>query len=168
MNKLLIVSVLAGLTSFAGLANAVTKTATFEVNLTVVKTCSVTANALSFGSADSGSTADLTGSSTINVKCSKGTPYTVALQSTNKTGDISGAGLMKGQASGNNDTVAYQLTRGGGNVGATVWGTGTNSWAPSNTDGTAQTVTVYGRVTGAALNVQPDTYKDTVTVSVEY
>ncbi|MDM0045086.1 spore coat U domain-containing protein [Variovorax dokdonensis] len=168
MNKLFVVSVLAGLTSFAGLANAVTKSATFEVNLTVVKTCSVSASALSFGSADAGTTTDLTGTSTISVKCSKGTPYTVALQSTNKTGDINGAGVLKGQTSGNNDTVAYQLTRGSGNVGATVWGTGTNSWTPSNTAGNTETVTVYGRVTGGSLNVQPDTYKDTVTVSVEY
>ena len=171
MNKLLIVSVIAALGSIAGVANAAidtSKTTTFEVNLTVLKTCAVSATGpLSFGNADSASTADLTGTTTINVKCSKGTAYNVGLQSGNNNSN-SGAGTMRGATQGNNDTVGYQLTRGGGNVGATTWGTGSNAWLPSNTNGGTESITVYGRVTGSALNVTPDTYKDTVTVTVNY
>jgi spore coat protein U-like protein len=69
--------------------------------------------------------------------------------------------------SGNTDTVPYRLYRNAARSQA--WGnqTGTNTPDPANGSGTAQSLTVYGRVPGLP-NVRPDSYRDTVVVNVTY
>ena len=150
-------------------------TATFDVKLTVVKACSVTAGTASdidFGSQDASAT-NLAAQNTISVTCSIGTPYTIGLTPSN--GSTTGAGVMAAQnvapVTGNTDSVPYQLRSAAGAAG-TVWGntntSGTdvgNGVAATGT-GAAQTHTVYATVPSA--NVTPDAYKDTVTVSVRY
>lgn len=138
----------------------------FTVKATVIKSCAVSANPLDFGSVDGLPGApNVDKSTTIAVTCSKPTPYTVALTPSNN--NTAGAGAMLPTIVGNTDTVAYRLYS---DSNRTVpWGgqVGTNT-LPGTGNGTAQVSTVYGRVLGAAVNVTPDAYSDTVTITVRY
>ncbi|SFN28535.1 spore coat U domain-containing protein [Variovorax sp. OV329] len=174
MKKLLIASAAAVLTA-AAFAAPNPATATFDVKLTVVKACAVTAGAgsdISFGNQDANPTANLNATNSISVTCSKGTAYTIGLTPTNN--DTTGAGLMSAQnvapVTGNTDKVPYQLRKvsatgvewgntntNGATVGNGVSGTGT---------GLAQSIPVYATV--PSTNFTPDSYKDTVTVNVRY
>jgi len=169
MKKLLIAASAAALTA-AAFAAPNPATATFDVKLTVVKACSVTAGTAStidFGSADANPAANLDATSNISVTCSKGTAYTIGLTPTNNS--TGGAGTMAGTGS-NTDTVAYQLRK--TSAAGTAWGnTNTNGTTVGNGvagtgTGTAQSIPVYATV--PSTNVTPDTYKDTVTVTVRY
>ena len=145
-------------------------TATFNVKLKVNAACTVsTSGDLVFGPADANSTTDLTANaSNINVKCSKKTPYTIGLKPSNAS--LVGTGVMAGQTTGNTDTVAYALFSNAADT--TVWGdtAGTNrvTGTIDNVGNVSKAYTVYGKVLGTALNVTPDNYQDTVTVSVYY
>lgn len=143
-----------------------TATFPFTAKATVIKSCVVSANPLDFGSVDGLPGApNVDKSTTIGVTCSRPTPYTVALTPSNN--NTAGAGAMLPTIVGNTDTVAYRLYS---DANRTVpWGgqVGTNTLQRTG-DGTAQALSVYGRVLGAAVNVTPDAYSDTVTVTVRY
>lgn len=175
MKKILLIAVAASLASAAAFAATNPATATFDVKLTVLKACSVLAGASSdidFGSQDSTAT-NLQNSNTISVTCSKNTPYTIGLTPGNS--NTAGAGVMAAQnvapVTGNTDTVAYQLRSTAGLTG-TVWGNTNSDGATvgngvSGTgNGAAKSHTVYATVPN--VNVTPDAYKDTVTVTVRY
>ncbi|MDR6454232.1 Csu type fimbrial protein [Variovorax paradoxus] len=140
----------------------------FVVSATIPKSCLVTADPLNFGSIDGlpgAANADQT--SMVNVTCTTATAYKVALSPSN--GSTTGAGAMTptGGVPGNTDTVPYRLYS---NAARTApWGNviDTNTVA-STGNGLAQALTVYGRVLGSSLNVRPDSYRDTVTVTVTY
>lgn len=147
-------------------AMAGTATDTFEVKLKVTAACSVTAHDLDFGTHASAATANVDVNSDIVVKCTKNTPYTVALSAGTTAGNTVDARKMAAQTASNTDTVPYALysdagrTNNWGEVGSgAVGGTGT---------GADQTLTVYGRVLAADLNVTADDYKDVVTATVTY
>lgn len=145
----------------------------FTVRASVAKACFVNANPLDFGSVDGvPSSGNIDAQSTITVTCSKNTAYSVALLPSN--GSTTGNGSMAAQntapVTGNTDAIPYRLFRNSGRNQA--WGNqiGTNTVAVTAASATAnptQTFTVYGRVPGLAA-VQPDNYKDVVTVSVGY
>ncbi len=107
-------------------ANAATATATFQVLITILKSCSVTAGAssnINLGSVNANAT-NTSGNSTISVNCSKTTPYFIGLApSTANGGGTGGAGAMSSVANAatNTDKVPYQLNQ----TSATgpVWGT---------------------------------------------
>lgn len=170
--KTLLAATVFALGGIAFTASAATNpaTASFQVKLTINKACTVsTSGALDFGNADANSTSNITQSaSNINVTCSKKTAYTVGLTPTSNA--IDGTGTMKGATSGNTDTIAYALYQDSGDT--TAWGTGANTLTATNGlvvgNGLAQNYPVYGKVLGTSLNVQPDAYADTVTVSVAY
>src|ERR1700761_6961337 len=88
----------------AGVAQSATTTTNFAVTATVQSTCSATATALAFGAYTPGG-GQLTNNSTISVKCTKNTPYTVALNAGATTGDTFAQRVM---ASGAN-TLQYNL-----------------------------------------------------------
>lgn len=173
MNKLTKSSVVLGFAGcFAlvgGPANAATDDDTFDVSIEIEAACSVTAGGdsdIDLGTVASTAT-DLSGSSTITVKCSNTVPYYVGLSPSNSATD--GAGEM--DPSGDSpDTVPYQLRSTSGSSG-TVWGdTATSSSVGNGVSGTGngedQDLTVY--VTAEDANYAPDSYSDTVTVSVNY
>lgn len=166
MKKILLVTALAAIASAAFAANN-PATATFDVKITVLKACSVVAGTgsdISFGSQDASAT-NLESSNTISVTCSKKTPYNIGL--TPKSNSATGAGAMvPADTVANPDTVAYQLRQATGSTAA-AWGNtvGTNTVGGTG-DGTAKSHTVFATVPSA--NVTPDSYKDTVTVSVSY
>jgi spore coat protein U-like protein len=163
--------------SAAGLA-ASPATTTFQVSIKINSACTVTAQNLAFSAVDANVTADQTASNAngISVTCSKGTPYNIGLQpSSANGGTTAGTGNMAGAATGNTDKIAYTLYSNSGY--STVWGNqGVSASAVGNgvagipsTDGkTAKVYPVYAKVLGTNLAVTPDTYTDTVAVSVYY
>jgi spore coat protein U-like protein len=150
-----------------GAAHSATTTTTFAVTATVQSTCTATATALAFGNYTPGAGA-LTKTSTISVKCTKNTPYTVALNAGTTTGGTLAQRLMANGAS----TLQYNLYTTA--AMGTVFGDGTGSTATSPGTGagvaTANSVTVYGQLPDSTTNQAaiPGGYSDTVTVIVTY
>ncbi len=145
---------------FDGMNNTLTATAT------VINACTVATSNLALGSVAATSTA-IAGSATLSVTCPKDTAYYIGLAPSN--GSTTGAGTLAGAGS-NSDRPAYQLRSASGSSGA-IWGnTATSSSVGNGVAGTgtgaAQNRTVY--VTMPSANYRPDTYSDTVTVTVNY
>jgi len=168
MRKLfLVAAATAGSLAASMSANAVNITTTFAVTATVQKTCAVSANPLAFGTYTPGGGA-LTANTTLSVRCTKTTPYTVSLNAGTTTGGTLAQRLM----AGGGDTLQYNLYTTA--ALATVFGDGTGSSATLGGTGsgvnTANTVTVYGQLPDSAANqaVTPTNYGDTITVTVAY
>lgn len=170
MRKILTATLAASVLA-AGVAQSGTVTTTFAVTATVLSTCSAAATALPFGNYTPGGGA-LTATSTISIKCTKNSPYTVALNVGTGTGASFAAGRL--MSSGTN-TLQYNLytTAAGGTVfgdgtGATGTLAGTGAGVAAAT--AANTLTVYGQLPDSAANQQalPGSYTDTVTVTVSY
>lgn len=166
MHKILTATFAAGVMA-AGVAQSATTTTTFAVTATVQATCAATAAALAFPNYTPG-TGTLTGNTAISVKCTKNSPFTVALNAGSTTGDAFAQRLM---GSGANTlqynlytTAALTTVFGDGTAGTgTVAGTGAGV-------ATATTVTVYGQLPDNATNqaAVPGAYSDTITVTVSY
>ncbi len=146
-------------------------TAQFNVTITILKECTVTAPAtINLGSVGATDLITTTTSATqpFTVTCSLGTGYTVGFASTNDVTTGSPTHQMKGAATGNNSIVQYNLfdaTSGATNTAAlsasssVISGTGT---------GTSQTKMLKAQVVNYTTAATPDTYTDTVTMSVTY
>ncbi|HET6197628.1 MAG TPA: spore coat U domain-containing protein [Acetobacteraceae bacterium] len=155
-------ALLGALAVAAPLTQAVAATAntTFQVTATVVATCLINANPLPFGNY-TGTQTDAT--SSISVTCTNTTPYNVGLDAGTSTGATVNARKMVGPAGA---TLGYALFRDaartqnwGNTVGAdTQTGTG---------NGSAQTLTVFGRIPANAFPV-PGGYADTITATITY
>lgn len=158
---------LALLSSLEQAAAATPATNTFQVTATVTSACTVSGSSLNFGSAIDplAASVPLDATSTVTVVCSNSTPYTVALNAGSNAGGAAnfGARAMKSGS----DTLAYQLYMDAGR--ATVWGDGTSSSSTKagTGSGSAQSLTIYGRLPSLA-NVVPGNYTDTVTVTISY
>jgi spore coat protein U-like protein len=157
----------AAATLSAGIADAATTTTTFNVTASVLATCSTTATALTFGTYTPGA-GTLANSSTISVKCTKNTPYTVALNAGTTAGGtlaqrLMGSGANKLQY--NLFTTAALTTIFGDGTGGTGTGAGTGAGVA-----TANTLTVFGQLPDNATNqaAVPGSYSDTITVTVTY
>ena len=146
-------------------------TAQFNVTITILKECTVTAPAtINLGSVGATDLISTTTSATqpFTVTCSLGTGYTVGFASTNDVTTGSPTHQMKGAATGNASLVQYNLfdaTAGATNTAAlsasssVISGTGT---------GVSQTKMLKAQVVNYTTAVTPDTYTDTVTMSVTY
>lgn len=153
-------------------AHAATQTDTFQVLLEIQKSCSVTAGSnIDLGDVVSTDT-NIAASNTINVTCTKGTPYYIGLApSLDNGGNDAGLGSMASTSgAGNADTVPYQLRQAAGLAGS-IWGnTATDASAGNGVGatgtGAAKPHTVYATV--ASANFTADTYADTVTVTINY
>lgn len=174
MKKILLAAAVFAAVGFGTSASANIATGTFNVSLTVNKTCSVTTTSssnITFSSVNAG-TAPTSANGTFSVNCSNTTPFNVGLAPSNAS--TAGTGTMKGTGSNSTTTVAYQLYQ---NTGlTTVWGnTATASSVGNGVAGTgngmnsskAISETVYAAVTGST-DVAPDTYSDTVTINVNF
>jgi spore coat protein U-like protein len=153
----------------SGVAGAVTTTSNFNVTASVVKNCLVSSGDLAFGTYTPAAGA-LTGSSTVAVRCTAGTAFTVAL-STGQEASYAPRKLNNGSGS----ELEYNLFT--TNAYATVWGDGTNSTATQSGTGAgmgaaqAQNLTVYGQLPDNAANqLAPPSasYADNIVVTVTY
>ena len=166
MHKIL-TATLAAAVMAGGVAHSATTTTTFAVTATVQSTCSATAAALAFPNYTPGGGAQV-GNTSISVKCTKNTPYTIALNGGTTTGGTIAQRLM---ASGANTlqynlftTAAFaQVFGDGSGTSKTVAGTGAGV-------ATANAVTVFGQLPDNATNqaAVPGNYTDTITVTVTY
>jgi spore coat protein U-like protein len=128
------------LLALTGATQAAVTTTTFNVTASVAANCLVSATDLAFGAFDGVNDIN-TLSSTVGVRCTTGTPYTVGLNVGTGGGTFAARTLTNGT-----NTLLYNLYR---NAGRTeIWG-----------DGTASTFTVAG--TGAGMGV-PNTVNHTV------
>src|SRR6218665_3102810 len=148
-------------------AHAVTVSNTFQVTATISSACTVSGGALNFGAAiDPLATATpLDASSTLTVTCTNTTPYAVALNAGQNAGGASNF-TTRTMKSGSN-TLGSQLYLDTGR--STVWGDGTASSSTKAGTGTgsAQSLTIYGRIPSLS-GVVPGSYTDTVTVTISY
>ena len=152
---------------WAGVADCATTTTTFAVTESVQATCSATATTLAFSAYTPGAGA-ISNNSTISVKCTKNTPYTISLNGGVTTGGTIAQRLM---GSGANTlqynlftTAAFnQIFGDGSGTSKTVAGAGAGV-------ATANTVTVFGQLPDSAANqaAVPGSYTDTITVTVTY
>lgn len=154
-----------------GSAQAATQSTTFTVQMKITSSCLALSKPadLDLGSVTATSSAvTQNGSTTLDVTCSKNTPFTVGLAtSTANGGGNLGAGFMKGTTYG--DLVPYILYS--GSAGGTIWGNtiGVGGNVVSGTGkgmSTPVAFTIYAQATNA--NFSPDSYSDTVTVNVNY
>ncbi len=154
------------LLALASAAGAGTKTTTFQVSANVLKNCLVTANDLAFGDYVP-SEGDISGQTTVDVRCTSGVDYTVALDF-GVNGGTDAARFM----SDGSQSLEYNLYR---NAGETeVWGDGSgSSFTVGGTGGgmgVANAIDVYGVLPDSTANqaVFDGTYTDTITVTVTY
>jgi spore coat protein U domain-containing protein, fimbrial subunit CupE1/2/3/6 len=143
-------------------ARAGTATSTFNVTLTVTATCAIiSTNTLGFGSAGV-LTSAINATTTFVVQCTNTAPYTVALN----PGSTTGATVTTRQMLNGATPVNYSLYR---DAARTLnWGQtpGTDTVAGTG-NGTNQTITIYGQVP-IQSSPAPNTYSDTVTVTVAF
>lgn len=163
----IITATLAAAALAAGVAQAVSTTTTnFAVTATVLSTCSATAVPLAFPNYTPGG-GTLTGSTTISVKCTNNTPFTVSLNA----GSAAGTFAQRLMTSGAN-TLQYNLYT-TSSLG-TVFGDGTPGSATVPGTGlgvaTAAAVQVFGQLPDSATNqaAVAGSYSDTIQVTVTY
>jgi spore coat protein U-like protein len=141
-------------------------TTSFAVTATVANSCIVSASSLAFPTYLPTSASATTGSTSLNVTCTLGAPYTVALSNGSGTGADATAGAsgrkMTGPASA---LLAYNLYQDSGYSQA--WGS-TGAYLLSGTGTGAQVpLTVYGRIP-AAQTVAAGNFTDTINVTVTF
>ena len=133
----------------------------FSVTATVQANCSISVVDVNFGSTSTlGSNIDASG--TVNAQCTNTTPYNIGLSA----GAGTGATVTTRKMNSGAKTINYSLYRDAGR--SAVWGTtiGTNTVAATGT-GSAQSITVYGRVPPQTVP-GAGTFTDTVVVTVTY
>lgn len=164
-NKTLMTAALLTVGGFAAIssANAETAGSTFEVGMTVEKLCTVSTAAEIILDPSAINVAATAQQTTFNVACSQGTPYSITMSPTSGTAN-SGAGVLTGENTA--ETLAYTLSEAsGGAVWDAAYKTGVLG-AGFVADATPYTVFV--NLTEDSRNAKPDTYTDTVAVSVGY
>jgi spore coat protein U-like protein len=166
MRKLYAISLIAGAMA-AGFAGAATTSTTFAVTSSLLATCSATATSLAFSAYTPGG-GNVANNGTVSVKCTKNTPFTVALNRGTTAGGTIAQRLMAFGA----NTLQYNLYTTA--AFATVFGdgTGASQTEPGTGAGVATAVafTVFGQLPDNATNqaAVPGAYTDTITVTVTY
>jgi spore coat protein U-like protein len=162
----------------SGTANAAgTIQGNLGVTLTIGAGCVVgggnsAGSANDFGSIDFGTYSSLSniidasatgsgGAGTLSLTCTTGTAYTVALNN----GLHVGAGNQRQMASTAGSFIKYNLYQ--DQARATTWSSGANALTGTGT-GAAVPLIVYARVPAAVTTPDPDTYNDTVTMTVTW
>jgi spore coat protein U-like protein len=155
------------LLAIAGAAQAATKTSSFTVSAIVGKNCIISAGNLALGEFVGDN--NLTVTSDIDVRCTSGTPYSVAL-STGSSGDYTGREMTLGS-----DVLVYNLYT--DSLHTTIWGNGIAGGSVLVTDtgegmGIADEIThtVYGQLLAADNGgpVGAGAYSDTIVATITY
>ncbi|MFZ6639666.1 spore coat U domain-containing protein [Undibacterium sp. TC4M20W] len=139
---------------------AATSNSNLSVSSTVLSACSVTGSSLAFGSYTN---TQIDNSAAVSITCTNGTAYNVGLDAGGGSGASTAVRKMTGSISG---TLSYSLYKDSGR--STVWGNTVGSDTAIGTGtGSAQSISVYGRVPGGQ-NADVGIYSDTVTVTLTY
>lgn len=149
-------------------------TTTFDVKITILKACTITAAAatdVDFGSVTSVSTVDVDAQGSVTALCTPLTPYAITLNAgvnPGTAGDVATRRMINTDPLVvSNNYVAYQLYQDAARF--LVWGdTGANDLAGTGT-GLNQAYTVYGRVANPSNNnAAAGSYLDTITATIVY
>lgn len=145
----------------AGFTNGTTSA--FTVNVTVTNNCTINATGLTFGPSSTLSST-LTAQGALNVQCTNNDAYQILLSS-GVSGQV-GARTLKGQAAG--ATIPYQLYT--NSTYATAWGDGTGGTSvyQGTGSGIVVSIPIYGRILPQPSTPAPDTYKDTITATIQF
>ena len=152
---LMVIMVLAPANMSLGSTNV---TNSFQVNTTVVASCSVSAATLAFPNY---SLVQDDGSTTVTVTCTNTTPYTLGLSA----GTGSGATVTNRKMTNGANTLNYVLYA--NPLRTSIWGNTSSNNVTSAGTGVAQPFTVYGRIP-ANQTPAPGTYTDTITATVTF
>jgi spore coat protein U-like protein len=138
------------------------KSTTFTVSLTIQADCDITANSLNFGTTGL-ITSNIDQTTTVAVTCSNGTAYQVGLDQGNVSGSAIASRLLGGTGS---NTVNFGLYR--DSARSQNWGNTAGTDTVSGTgNGTAQSLTVYGRVPTQNAPTAGN-YSSTITATVTF
>lgn len=145
-------------------ASAGTQSTTMGVSATVTANCTVSATPIAFGSVNTLSGSNVDGNGTVTVTCTNGSGWAISADA----GGGAGATMATRRLTAGANTLNYTIHTTAGH--GTVWGDGTSSTATIGNTGTgsAQTVTVYGRIFSGQNSVAAGSYSDTVNVTVTY
>lgn len=160
---------LASIVALAGSVGAETATDNLEISATVSANCTIDAGSVDFGaydpvSANASSPLDATG--TISVTCTSGAAATITLgQGDNADSGSSDAAPLRRMSDGASDFLSYALFSDSGYT--TTWGNDASVDVDVTGTGSAENLTVYGRV-AAGQNVPAGTFTDTVVATVTF
>lgn len=152
-----------------GAAHAATDTTQFQIKITITESCdvhTVSATDLDFGSHVRSTIATpIDNQGTLQLNCSRGTPYQIALDPGLNSSSATAAADNRRMISADNNFVPYGLYRDAART--QFWGrvVGTNTFAGTGT-AAQQSIPVYGRV--PATDVPAGVYVDTITATVTY
>jgi spore coat protein U-like protein len=145
-------------------AQAATKTGTFNVTANIVAECNLTAVDLGFGQYESTAATTTDVNSSMNIYCTTGTTYTVALNAGTGGGTVAARTMVSGV-----NTLPFNLYSTAARTA--VWGDGTLSTVLASGTGsgllTANPLTVYGRI-AVGLDRPPGNYASVITVTVTF
>jgi len=149
--------------------HAGTTTANLGVTTTVNSTCVVSTTTVAFGVYNPASASNTDSTGAVSVQCTSTTTYTVALDAGSNPGTAGNVNTRQ-MLAGASNLLPYQLYL--DSARSTVWGNGTSgSLNPTSGtftgNGSAQSYTVYGRITPGQY-VAPGSYVDTVVATVSY
>ena len=135
----------------------------FIVSATVIKSCTVTANTLDFGTPAGFLTTNIDSTTTVQATCSNTTPYQIGLDNGQ---NFSATRRMAG---GSSEFIGYELYRDSGRSSTQRWGSSpsTDTVGDTGTGSAQPAVTIYGRVP-PQTTPSPGNYTDTITVIVSY
>jgi len=156
---LMAISCAASLAAFEG-AQATQTTATMSNSATLAAYCTVSTGSLAFGTYNGSGAVSTTAN--VSVTCTKTTSYTVALDAGTTSGGSLTVRKLVGGSSG--DTLNYTISQDSGHT--TNWSTAASAESGTG-NGSAQTLVAYGNI-AAGQFVTPDSYTDTVTVTLTY
>lgn len=135
----------------------------FTVNATVTNNCTIAASGITFPSTSSLLT-QKTAQGSLTVQCTNNDAYRILLSS-GVSGSVT-ARTLKGVSHG--ATIPYQLYTDA--AYSTIWGDGTNgtSTNPGTGTGLSTTLSIYGRIQAQTSTPAPDTYQDTINVTIQF
>lgn len=164
MRHALAPAILAAAIAASPAAWSATASGTLTVTASVASVCLVSNGTLAFGSYDPTSATALTGSTTVTLTCTLGTPYQIGLDA----GAGSGATVTLRKLTSGADTLDYTLFR---DAGRTLnWGNtpGVDTLDATSSSGSlSNTITIYGRIPAGAA-VPTGSYSDSVAITVNY
>jgi spore coat protein U-like protein len=141
-------------------AKTVTTNDAVTVQIVVSSSCTVSANSLSFGNYSSLATGS--GTTTVSVVCTNGTPYQVGLNA----GIGSGATVTTRKMTKTGSTLNYSLYK--DSAKTVVWGNTQNTDTVSGTgSGVSQAITVYAKIPSGQTSPM-GSYTDTITATVYF
>ena len=131
---------------------------------TVTANCTVSTTPLAFGNVDSTSASNVDATGGLSITCTNGSAWTASAG----VGAGSGASYASRKMTAGSDLLNYNIYTSAART--TVWGDGTASTGTigGTGNGSAQSVTVYGRVAGGQNGVPVGSYADTVAVTITY